>query len=125
MYVLDSSAIIEIIEDYSTKETILSLLKDEILTITSITVHEVLLGVVTEKQKSAVHTCLYAARILEHDEAAARHGALIEQELTRAGTKINRFDVLIAGICKSNNAHLVTLDADFSKIKDLSVTVIK
>lgn len=125
MYVLDSSALIEVIEDYETKERILRLIPDELLTVTSITVHEALLGAVTEKQKNAVHAALYNARILDHDEAAARHGAIIEQELTRAGKKINRFDVLIAAICQSHNAHLLTLDNDFSKIKGLNVTVIK
>ncbi len=125
MYVLDSSALIEVIEDHSKKQDVLQIVQDELLTVTSISVHEVLLGAVTEKQKKAVHESLYNARILEHDEAAARHGAIIEQELTRAGKKINRFDVLIAAICQSRDAHLITLDTDFSKIKGLNVTVIK
>ena len=125
MYVLDSSALIELINEYPRKEKILSFMKDAPLITTSISMHEVLAGVLSEKEYFLVNSLFRGIRILDHTSDDARSGAEIERELSRAGTKINRFDVLIAGICKSHGAHLVTLDTDFSKIKGLTVTIIK
>ena len=125
MYVLDSSVLIELINEYPRKEKVLSFIGDTPLTTTSISMHEVIAGVLSLKEYFIVQNIFHGITIFDHTPDAARLGAEIEQELTRAGTKINRFDLLIAGICKSHNAHLVTLDADFSKIKGLKVTVIK
>lgn len=125
MYVLDSSVLIELVEDHPRKEKIISFLDDAPLVTTSISMHEMLSGNLSEKKYFVFSSLFRGIQILDHTSDAARSGAEIERELARAGTKINRFDVLIAGICKSNNAHLVTLDNDFSKIKGLSVTVIK
>src|SRR3989344_3545798 len=121
MYVLDSSAIIEIFEEYPHMQKILDILGDESFVTTSISMHEVFAGAHSQKDRFIVSGLFSQAHILEHDAKAARIGATIEQELTHAGKMINRTDILIAGICKAHNAELVTLDKDFAKIKDIKV----
>ncbi|HLD33697.1 MAG TPA: type II toxin-antitoxin system VapC family toxin [Candidatus Nanoarchaeia archaeon] len=119
MYVLDSSALIEIIEGHSSGEKVIGIVGDAPLVTTSICEHEVLAGALSEKQAFVLDGLFSSMRILEHDARAARLGASIEQELRKKGTMINKLDILIAAICVVHNAELVTFDKDFSKIKNL------
>lgn len=50
---------------------------------------------------------------------AAREAAVIEAELLDDGPPINLGDVLIAGVCRHNDAHLVTRDTHFERVDDL------
>lgn len=52
-------------------------------------------------------------------DGAAREAAVVEAELLEAGTPINLGDVLIAGVCRHNDARLVTRDDDFEKVDGL------
>ncbi len=45
--------------------------------------------------------------------------------LKQEGKEASTADLLIASICKHNNATLITLDKDFLKIKDLKVEFVK
>lgn len=53
--------------------------------------------------------------------AAAREAALVEAELLDAGEPVNLGDVLIAGICRSNGADIVTRDDHYERIEGLDV----
>ena len=125
MYVLDSSVIIELLNDGPLASKILDVLPIAPFVTTSISVQEVLEGTFSEKDRFVAEHVFSGAEILVHDEKAAREGALIQRQLKQAGTKINRIDVFIAGVCKANNAELITLDNDFSRIKGLKVKIIK
>ncbi len=123
MYVLDSSALIEVIENHPKAEVIEQLLKDAPLITTSISMHEVLAGASSEKQCFVLEGLFSTMRVLSHDAEAARIGAAIEQDLSHSGKKIGRADVLIAAICIVHDAALVTLDADFKNIKKLKLAL--
>ncbi|MFP8953848.1 PIN domain-containing protein [Natrialbaceae archaeon A-arb3/5] len=53
--------------------------------------------------------------------AGAREAALIDAELTAAGTPINQLDVLIAGVTREAGGTLVTRDGDFEVADGLDV----
>src|SRR3989344_4970328 len=124
MYVLDSSALIEVIEEYPLKDKVLGIVGDAPLVTTSISLHELFAGAHTEREKFILEHLLGGAQIVPHDAAAAKMGAQITRELSDAGKMINRMDTLIAGICKVHNAELITLDRDFAKIKGLKLQLI-
>ncbi len=124
IYILDSSALIEVLGNSSRAQKVHDILRDSPVVTTSISMHEVLAGALTEKDRFVIEGLFSTVRVLDHDSSAARAGALIEQELTRMGRKINKADILIAGICTSHHAELVTCDADFAKIKGFSLKLI-
>ena len=125
MYVLDSSAIIEVIEKGPNAEKVLRVVGNSPFVTTSICLQEVLTGTTGERDIFIFESLLGQAEILVHDAEAAREGAKIMRSLIKSGSKINIADVFTAGIIQSNNAELVTLDKDFSKIKSLRVKVIE
>ncbi|HLF54632.1 MAG TPA: type II toxin-antitoxin system VapC family toxin [Candidatus Nanoarchaeia archaeon] len=125
MYVLDSNALIEFLEDGPRASKVLSVVGDEPLVTTSISMHEVLAGSMSDKSRFILENIFSSMRVLEHDAQAARLSAAIEREQYRMGAKINDADILIAGICKANNAELVTLDSDFTKIKGFKFKFVK
>lgn len=124
MYILDSSALIEVIQERPKSEKVLQIIKDDPIITTTISMHELLSGAVSEKERFILEGLFSKFIILEHDIKAALIGSKIEKELTRTGNKINTLDVLIAGIAESKNAEIVTLDKDFSKIKSVKSKVI-
>ncbi|MBI4450351.1 PIN domain-containing protein [Candidatus Woesearchaeota archaeon] len=124
MYVLDSSALIELGEHRPGAQKLLDFLADQPLITTTISAHEVLAGVVSEQHRFVWESLLHGMTILDHNVSAAVAGARIERELTRSGAKINRADTMIAGICASRGAEIVAFDKDFSKIRGLRAHVL-
>lgn len=55
------------------------------------------------------------------NEPEADEALRIYKELEAAGTMINEFDILIAGIAVANNETLVVRDKHFARIKGLKV----
>lgn len=125
MYVLDSSILIEVLGQGPRAKQASEIVGEERCVTTSICMHEVLAGLFSERECFIVENILSTMQILVHDARAAKFGAVIAQDLTRTGTMINKFDILIAAICKAHDAELITLDKDFQKIKDLKVRVIE
>ena len=124
MYVLDSSTLIELINDRSRAAKIEEYVTQIPLATTSVCVHEILAGALSVQDHFLLERFLSGLRILNHDLDAARIGSSIEQELRRVGKLINGMDILIAAICKAHHATLITLDNDFSRIKGLDVIVL-
>lgn len=124
MYVLDSSALIEIFEGSPLAKKIEAMVQDAPIVTTSICMHELLVGAHSEREQFVLEQLFLNIRILDHTADAARRGARIVKDLSAAGTLINRMDILIAAICKVHDAHLITLDKDFANIKGLKVTII-
>ena len=124
MYVLDSSALIEVLEGHPKAEKIMELYGNAKLVTTSLCAHEILAGALSKKDRFVLEGVFSSMRILDHTMRAARVGAAMQQELSQAGTMINKFDVLIASICKLNDGELVTLDKDFAKIKNFRAIVL-
>lgn len=122
-YVLDSSAIIKAMKYPEQAEKIEKLIGTNPLITTSICKHE-LLSVKNDKEKFIIKKILDSIQILDHTTEAAEQGAEIYRALRKKGETINEFDLLIAGICKANNAHLITYDKDFAKIKEIKTTIL-
>jgi len=125
MYVLDSSILIEIIERNKQLLEVEKLLGDQPIVTTSICMHELLAGALNQKERIILEKLFTNMQVLDYNSDAARISSKIAQELTREGKKINIFDTLIAGICQSNNAELITMDQDFGKIKDFKYKIIR
>lgn len=124
MYVLDSSAMIEVARKSALFPMIRKITGPALLITTSISMHELLAGVRTEQERQDLIALFAATEVLPYDAAAAAQSAEIQRELTDTGRMINRLDMLIGGICKARNAELLTLDSDFTKVKDLKVHLI-
>ncbi len=124
MYVLDSSILIELFQAGPLTSTIEDFLKDALPVTTSVCMHEVLVGARNAKEWFIFENLLAQMQILDHNSYSAKVGAKLRQELSKSGVSLAPFDTLIAGICKANNAELVTLDHDFAKIKGFKAVIL-
>lgn len=124
MFVLDSSALIEVLQNGRRADKIISLVGDAPLVTVSVCAHEVLAGALKEKDRFVLEAILSSAEVLPHSLEAAKIGARLEEECGKAGNTVNRADVLIAAVCKEHGATIVTLDKDFSRIKGAKVRVL-
>lgn len=92
------------------------------LATTVISVFELWSGARTTAEQEKVGLLLDAMRILEIDLNAARQAARIRRELESAGTPIGTADYLIAGICLSRGAILLTRNSEhFGRVAGLSL----
>lgn len=125
MFVLDSSAIIEILRETNAGRRIVELLKDEPSVTTSLCLHEVLIGTETPRERFVVEGLCSGMRILSHESTSGQIGAGIERDLRKRGKIIGRTDIMIAAICKDHNAELITLDKDFAGITALKSRIVQ
>ncbi len=125
MFILDSSALIEVWEGGPRKEKVLQIAGNEFSVTTSICMHEVLYGARSEKRRFLLENLFANIAVLQHDYRSAKIGARMEQELGHLGLKLARIDIMIAAICIVNDATLVTLDKGFERIEGLKLEWIK
>lgn len=124
MYLLDSSAIIEILHNTEKGKKIVALVDKNPVCTTSINVYEILLGE-REKESEKINQFFSSLKILNFDDNSAKFSVELEKKLIRFGKTINKIDILIAGICKSNNKTIVSLDSDFKRIGDIKSIIFK
>ncbi len=124
MYLLDSSAIIELLHGTKSGEEIMKFIDNNPVCTTSINLYEVLIGE-NEKEREKISQFFSSVEILDFDENAARFSVEIEKKLIHSGKAINKIDILIAGICKSNNKILISLDNDFKRIESIKSAIFK
>ena len=122
MHLLDSSALIEILKNTAKGKKIIDFIGSELALTSSFSIHELLLGA-NETDKENIFNFLERIDIFNYDEKAAIRSAEIEIKLSKKGTKINKTDLFIAGICLSNNTGIITLDKDFKKINELKTEI--
>ena len=90
------------------------------LATTVISVFELVSGARSDETREKIERFLAAAVVLALDEAAARAAAAVRSALEAAGTPIGTADCLIAGICLSRSAALLSRNrAHFEKVSDL------
>jgi len=118
MYVLDSSALIELLRDSPAGKRIASKLENIPAITTAFTVNEILIGA-KGATKKAIEKMLEGIEVLDFDKDAAIKSASIEEELSGRGSMINKTDIFIAGICIIKNMSIVTLDNHFKRIPGL------
>lgn len=120
MYVLDSSSVIEIIAGTEKGKEIINVTKGHPVFITSFTIFEVGRGL----KEMNIEDILANANVLDFDKDASLLSLRIENNLAKIGKKIGYIDLFIAAICIANNKVLVTLDKDFSVIKELKMKML-
>lgn len=120
MYFLDTSAVLELFRATEKGKSIENYIKDSIIAISSITVHELLVGL-KEKEKTFMDNFLADVEVFDFNIKSAKESSKIERELKTSGKLINIMDILIASICKQKNLTLITCDKHFLKINNLNV----
>lgn len=95
------------------------------LATTTITTYELLSGARDDRARREIEKLLAALVRIPIDDAAAREAALIRRELEIAGTPLPTADVLIAGVCRSRSAMLITRNRKhFARVRDLKLASI-
>jgi len=95
-------------------------LKAGALATTVISAFELLSGARSDATREKIERFLAPITVLALDDPAARAAASIRSALEVAGTPIGTADYLIAGICLSRSATLLTRNrAHFEKVPDL------
>jgi len=90
------------------------------LATTVVTVFELLSGAPTREDRQPVERLLAALPVLPLDDAAGRRAAALRVALRSRGEEIGMADYLIAGICLSRSAPLLTRNvAHFSRVPEL------
>lgn len=124
MYILDSSAIIELIRGSVCGEKIRILLKDSPFAVTAISIPEILPGT-RGKTREAFDFLFETVPVFGLDKDTAFLCVEIEEDLREKGKKMQWSDVFIAGVCQNNNAILVTADKGFRNISQISSRIIE
>src|SRR3989344_6556781 len=118
MYLLDSSAIIEILQGTDKSKEIHKIIYGNTVKTTSFSLHEIAAG----EDETTIDTILNFFNnidVLPFDINSAIISFSIEKKLRKEGKLINKIDMLIAGICQQHNLTIITLDKDFDKIKSI------
>jgi tRNA(fMet)-specific endonuclease VapC len=89
---------------------------------TSVTLFELLSGARSEAESAAIEQLLGALPILPFDGSASRAAASLRRELAAQGSPIGMADYMIAGICVSCSAALLTRNrAHFERVPGLAL----
>ncbi len=123
MYVLDSSAIIELLADTEKAKKIEEILGNNPIATTTIAYVEVISGIKGNAVVGALEF-FNSVIVLDFDLPAANESIWIEKELKQKGQLLGRNDLFIVGICKQNKLPLVTCDHDFERVKSITVHVV-
>lgn len=95
------------------------------LATTSITIFELLVGARTASERERVERLLAAMIHLPVDAPAAREAAAIGRDLSARGLSIGEADTLIAGVCRSRSAMLLSRNrAHFERVEGLVLATI-
>ncbi len=121
MFLLDSSVILEIINDTKKSKDIIPKLKGELLT-TPFSIYEIFLGLKRD-ELFILEKLLNALKVINFDTNSSLIAVQIMKKLTDKGEKINLVDIFMASIAISNNFVLVSLDNDFKKVDNLKTII--
>ena len=123
MILLDSSALIELVDGSEKGLKIKKVVEKDSAAISSISVNEVL--ITSEgKERELFEKIIKSMRILPFDAEASYKSIEIEKQLAKNGNMIGKLDIFIASICILNNIPIITLDKDYVRIKELEVILI-
>lgn len=124
MYLLDSSAIIELLGGTPRGRKIEQLVGKIPLATTTISFVEVISGMKGNAIVGALEF-FNSIVVFDFDKAAANECIWIDKELRGIGQLIGKSDLYIAGISRKNKFPLVTCDNDFKRIKSITCYVIR
>ena len=126
MVCLDTDVIIDFLKNkpYAVKAIDELKRKEEILT-TSITVFELLKGIVRledEEEKIKTFQFLGNVRILNFDIVASKKAASVFESLRKEGNVMDTLDLMIASIALANNTSILTKNTKhFERVKELKL----
>ncbi|MBD3304421.1 PIN domain-containing protein [Candidatus Woesearchaeota archaeon] len=123
MYVLDSSAFIELLKESPAGKKIAEKIRDMPAITTVLTANEILIGA-KGLQRKTLEKLFEGVEVIEYDKDSALKSVEIEEALMKKGQVINKVDMFIAGICLANNKQLVTLDKHFKRIPELKAVFV-
>ena len=123
MYCLDTSAVIELMYATQRGKRIMEIVDNGPLLVSSLTIYELLYGM-KDKELEIINQFLNDVRIIPFDQKAAKQSSIIKRQLKARGLLINDLDILIAGICITQNLILLTKDTDYSRIQDLQCIIL-
>lgn len=121
MFLLDSSIILEIINDTEKSKEIIPKLKGGLFT-TPFSIYEIFLGL-KQDELFILEKLLNTLKVISFDTNASLISVQIMKKLTNKGEKINLVDIFISSIAISNNYTLVSLDKDFKNINNLKMII--
>lgn len=124
MYLLDSSAIIEVLAASNLGKRIADLTRSSPLATTTISLVEVMAGVEGRTAQIA-ERFISTMKLYSFDKAAADESIVLEKVLKKQGKIIARQDLFIAAISKCHQCVLVTCDKDFENISQLKVKIVE
>lgn len=117
MYLLDTSALIEVFENTHIGRDIARYIQSQPFLVSALTLYE--LG----KKRSPnprLGPFLLNVSVVPFNDRAAAEASMLFQHLREARKPINEMDILIAGTALSRELELVTSDSDFGEIKKYS-----
>lgn len=124
MLVLDSSAVIDLFLGTARGKKVKETIGQEPIGVTSITVHEVLIGV-KEREKEIMSDFFKSILIIPFDADASYKSIELETSLRKKGKTMAKLDLFIASICLLHNLSLLTTDSDFKIIDGLQAIHVK
>lgn len=123
MFILDTSAVIEILKGTKKGSQIINLVGTDPIAITVFSVYELFIGA-RDNEFGKIDKLFSETIILDFGKEAALESVKLGKELLKSGKPIEEIDIFIASICTSQNSVLVTLDKDFENIKTLGIKLI-
>lgn len=127
MYLLDSCTISDFMKGDKNTSRKLKTISPSVIYTSTITQMEIKYGLLKKFDYShryfkILEEFLSAVTILPFDKNSANHSAEIKKKLERRGLLIGSYDILIAGIAKSENLILVTAnEKEFKRIDGLVI----
>ena len=121
MYLLDSSAILEIINDTQKSKEIISDLTGDLFT-TPFSLYEIFYGI-KQSELTFIEKLLTTLTVVNFDTSSSFIAVTIMRDLEKTGKKINLVDVFIASVAISHDLTLISLDNDFKKIRGLKFKI--
>lgn len=122
MYFLDTSAVIELLSGTSKGQAIKDLLGEDILFLSSLVVHELLIGF-SEKDQVLIEQFLQEVHVVPFDEGSTRKSSSLERNLRKKGLTPGKVDILLAGSCLFHGFHFISCDKSFQQIKELPLSL--
>ncbi len=122
MFILDSSAVIDVIHGNERGAKVMQIVGDGKFYITSITVHEILLS---EKDSAKAAEFAENSYVFNFGKESAKISANVEKTLRKTGKMINKGDIFIAAISIETNSTLVACDSDFKNVAGLKCRIIE
>ena len=124
MYLIDTSALIEMMDATEKGASLLLEIGENPVLISAVTRYEYL-SYFTGKSLEEEKRILRNLPVIDFTSDCADVAVEIHNTLKAQGNIIKQSDIMIASTCKKNNLILVTLDEHFSRVPGLSIKRLK